>query len=74
MYPSGLESIGVIVGKNLAEFNTQHFHALSGIKDHGAHFQPSFITFNNDKTVKFYDIPLREIVLRQGWTIEKIGK
>ena len=45
MYPTGLESIGVIVGKHLAEFNAQHKHPLSGIKDHGEHCQPSFITF-----------------------------
>lgn len=71
MYPTGLESIGIIVGKHLAEFNAQYGHILSGIKDHGEHCQPSFITFDNDKTAKFYHISLREIVIRQGWIIEK---
>ena len=72
MYPTGLESIGLVLGKDLSEFNAKYKHQLSGIKDHGEHCQPSFITFDDDKTVKFYDISLREIVIRQGWRIEKI--
>ncbi|MFA6303926.1 MAG: VOC family protein [Legionella sp.] len=67
-YPTGLESIGIVVGKHLAEFNAQYRSILTGIKDHGEHCQRSFITFENDKTAKFYDISLREIVRRQGWT------
>lgn len=73
MYPSGLESIGVIVGKRLPEFIDQHDNVLTGVKDHGQHCQPAFITFDNDKTSKFYDISLREIVIRQGWEIESIN-
>lgn len=73
MYPSGLESIGVIVGKILPEFIKQYNNVLTGVKDHGEHCQPAFITFNNDKTAKFYDISLREIVLLQGWKIGNLG-
>jgi len=73
MYPSGLESIGVIVGKQLPEFINQHDTVLTGVKNHGQHCQPAFITFDNDKTSKFYDISLREIVIRQGWEIEKVA-
>lgn len=69
MYPSGLESIGVVVGKQLPVFIHQHQSVLSGVKDHGEHCQPAFITFENDKTAKFYDISLREIVSLQGWDI-----
>lgn len=72
MYPSGLESIGIIVGKQLPEFIKKYSDVLTGVKDHGQHCQPAFITFDNDKTSKFYDISLREIVLLQGWEIEKI--
>ena len=72
MYPSGFESIGVIVGNKLPQFINQHHHVLTGIKDHGEHCQPAFITFDNQKTSKFYDISLREIVILQGWKIEKI--
>ena len=72
MYPSGLESIGVTVGDNLPKFIQSHYHVLTGIKDHGEHCQPAFITFDNDKTAKFYNISLREIVLLQGWEIARI--
>jgi predicted metalloenzyme YecM len=72
MYPSGLESIGVVVGERLPEFINKHKNVLTGVKDHGEHCQPAFITFDNDKTSKFYDISLREIVIRQGWEIGKI--
>lgn len=72
MYPSGLESIGVIVGNHLPEFIKQHNPVLTGIKDHGEHCQPAFITFDNDKTSKFYSISLREIVTLQGWKIGQV--
>jgi len=73
MYPSGLESIGVVVGKELSNFIEKHKTVLTGVKDHGIHCQPAFITFENDKTSKFYDISLREIVLLQGWTIDRVN-
>jgi len=73
MYSSGLESIGVILGKQLPEFIKQHNNVLTGVKDHGQHCQPAFITYDNDKTSKFYDISLREIVMLQGWEIEKVA-
>ena len=72
MYPSGLESIGVFVGKKLAEFIKQHEGVLTGVKEHGQYCQPAFITFDNDKTAKFYDISLRDIVILQGWHIASI--
>lgn len=71
-YPSGLESIGVVVGKALPSFIQEHKAALNGVKDHGEHCQPAFITFDNEKTAKFYDLSLREIVLRQGWEIARL--
>lgn len=72
IYPSGLESIGVIIGKALPEFINKHNNVLTGVKNHGQHCQPAFITFDNDKTSKFYDISLREIVKLQGWEIERV--
>jgi predicted metalloenzyme YecM len=69
MYPSGLESIGVVLGKELPAFIQKHKHVLTGVRDHGQHCQPAFVTFANDKTAKFYDISLREIVILQGWEI-----
>ncbi len=73
MYPSGLESIGMIVGKALSAFIEQYKNILTGIKDHGEYCQPAFITFDNEKTSKFYDISLNEIVTLQGWKIQKIN-
>ena len=72
MYPSGLESIGVVVGKQLPEFIEKHRNIMTGIKDHGIFCQPAFVTFENDVTAKFYDISLREIVILQGWEIKRI--
>lgn len=72
MYPSGLESIGVVVGETLPEFKLKYSKALTGTKDHGEHCQPAFITFDNEKTVKFYNIALKEIVKLQGYTMEKV--
>lgn len=72
MYPSGLESIGVTVGNTLPAFIEQHKSVLTGIKDHGEHCQPAFITFDNDKTSKFYDISLEAIVALQGWSMESL--
>ncbi len=74
MYPSGLESIGLYVGERLPEFKRQYAAVLTGIKEHGQCCQPAFITFDNEKTVKFYDYTLRDIVLSQGWTFEKLRK
>lgn len=67
MYPSGLESLGVVIGAELNEFKQQHKDVITGVKDHGEYCQPAFVTFENEKTFKFYDISLREIVILQGW-------
>ncbi|MBA2651151.1 MAG: VOC family protein [Tatlockia sp.] len=71
MYPSGLESIGVIVGKELPAFIQKHKGVLTGVKEHGQYCQPAFVTFDNDKTAKFYASSLREIVKLQGWKIAR---
>lgn len=34
--------------------------------------KPIFITFDNDKSTKFYDISLRKIVILQGWQIASL--
>lgn len=72
MYPSGLESIGIVLGKELTAFITRHKEVLTGIKDHGQYCQPAFLTFNNEKTIKFYDYSLIEIVVLQGWKISSV--
>jgi predicted metalloenzyme YecM len=72
LYPSGLESIGIVVGRELPEFIKQYHSVLTGVKEHCQHCQPAFVTFENEKTIKFYDIPLEEIVVRQGWQIGEV--
>lgn len=72
MYPTGLESVGIHVGSDLPEFNRKYRDVLMGIKDHGTYCKPSFVTFDNEKTVKFYDYSLSEIVLLQGWQFENL--
>ncbi len=70
LYPSGLESVGWVIGEKLSEFNEQHKKQLTGIKDHGEYCKPSFVTFDNGKTAKFYDLSLVEIVTLRGWKLE----
>jgi predicted metalloenzyme YecM len=69
-YPSGLEHAGFVVGPDLTRFNTKHEGVLSGVKDRGAACQPSFLTFSDGRTAKFYDQPLLEIVQAQGWRFD----
>lgn len=72
IYPSGLEHVGIIVGNKLQDFNERYKDKLTGTKDHGIHCQPSFVAFDNGKTVKFYDRPLTKIVELQGWQFEQV--
>lgn len=72
LYPSGLESFGVFLGDKLSSFKKKYQKVLTGVKDHGVYCKPAFITFDNGKTVKFYDITLKEIILREGWYFERL--
>ncbi len=72
MYPRGLESVGIILGKKLPGFVKKYLTVLTGVKDHGVHCQPAFVTFENEKTAKFYDISLEQIIYLQGWRLEKL--
>jgi len=71
IYPSGLESFGIFV-QDSASFKKKYQKILTGVKDHGTYCKPAFITFDNGKTVKFYDITLKEIILREGWYFERL--
>lgn len=63
----------MVMGEKLPEFIKQHEGVLMGVKEHGQHCQPAFITFDNDKTAKLYAISLRDIVILQGWQIELLA-
>ncbi len=71
-YPSGLESVGFLLGNGLSEFKKEYKDVLTGEKDHGPICKPAFITFGNGKTAKFYDHTLQEIVLFEGWEFTKL--
>lgn len=73
VYPSGLESIGIIIGQKLPEFIQQHRDVLTSVHNHGQDRQPAFITFDNKKSAKFYNNSLKEIITLQGWQIERIA-
>lgn len=73
MYPTGLESVGLLLGEKLPGFIEKNKLKLTGIKDHGIYCQPAFITFENEKTAKFYDISLEEIIYLQGWELENVA-
>lgn len=64
-YPTGLEHVGIVVGKKLPEFKEKYKNVLTGEKDRGYYSLP-FIEFPNGKIAKFYDYPLKEIVEREG--------
>lgn len=66
-YSRGLENIGVVVGKKLPKFKEKYKYALTGEKNRSPSVKPLFITFENSKTVKFYDRPLQEIIEADGF-------
>lgn len=65
-YPLGIEHVGVVVGSDLEEFADQHKDALSGRQDQGPYCKPYFVTFDNGKRVKFYDLSLKDVVEKEG--------
>ncbi|HSW96676.1 MAG TPA: VOC family protein [Candidatus Saccharimonadales bacterium] len=65
-YPSGLEHCGFIVGETLPEFHKRYKDILTGQLDHGKYCHPSYITFDNGKTVKFYERSLQRVVELDG--------
>ena len=65
-YPSGLEHCGIVIGEKLEEFAMRHKDVISGRQDQGPYCKPYFITFENGKRVKFYDISLKDVVEKEG--------
>ncbi|MBI4118167.1 MAG: VOC family protein [Parcubacteria group bacterium] len=65
-YPPGLEHCGIVIGDTLEEFARIHKDAMSGRQDQGPYCQPYFITFDNGKRVKFYDLSLKDVVEKEG--------
>lgn len=75
VYKLGLEHVGIVIGETLAEFRKAYAHVLTGQQDQNKSDpdgntlpfrQPSYITFSDYSAVKFYQISLQDICIREG--------
>lgn len=67
-YPMGLEHAGIVVGDAYDEFRDRHRHILTGQQDQGPFCQPLYVTFDNNRTLKFYRWSLKDVVEMEGRT------
>lgn len=65
-FPMGLEHAGIVIGQNFDAFREKHDAVLTGQQDQGPYCQPVYITFENDRTVKFYRHSLQDVVEMEG--------
>jgi predicted metalloenzyme YecM len=65
-YPMGLEHCGIVIGETFDTFTKDHESVLTGRQDQGPFCQPAYITFGDDRTVKFYRYSLRDVVEKEG--------
>lgn len=67
-YPMGLEHAGIVVGDAYDAFRARHRHVLTGQQDQGPFCQPLYVTFGNNRTLKFYRWSLKDVVEMEGRT------
>lgn len=67
-YPMGLEHAGIVVGDAYDEFRDRHRDVLTGQQDQGPYCQPLYLTFDNNRTLKFYRWSLKDVVEMEGRT------
>lgn len=65
-FPMGLEHVGVVIGEGFEAFCRKHDAVLTGRQDQGPYCRPAYITFENDRTVKFYRHSLKDVVEMEG--------
>jgi predicted metalloenzyme YecM len=65
-YPMGLEHCGIVIGETFEAFTKEHAAVLTGRQDQGPYCQPAYITFENNRTVKFYRYSLQDVVEKEG--------
>jgi predicted metalloenzyme YecM len=65
-YPMGLEHCGIVIGERFAEFSEKHSAVLTGRQNQGPYCQPVYITFDNNRSVKFYRYSLKDVVEQEG--------
>ena len=75
VYKLGLEHVGIVIGETFADFGKAYAHLLTGQQDQNesdpegntySFRQPYFITFSDDTAVKFYQISLQDVCIREG--------
>lgn len=67
-YPMGLEHAGIVVGDAYDAFRERHRNVLTGQQDQGPFCQPLYITFDNNRTLKFYRWSLKDVCEMEGRT------
>ena len=67
-YPMGLEHCGIVIGDNHEQFIEEHAAVLTGRQDQGPFCQPAYVTFENNRSVKFYRWSLKTVVEKEGRT------
>lgn len=67
-YPMGLEHVGIVIGESFDAFTESYRDILTGRQDQGPYCQPAYVTFSNNRTVKFYRYGLKEVVEMEGRT------
>jgi predicted metalloenzyme YecM len=65
-YPMGLEHCGIVIGQSFEQFSRKHEAVLTGKQDQGPYCQPVYITFENNRSVKFYRSSLKDVVEKEG--------
>lgn len=65
-YPMGLEHVGVVIGETFDDFAREQKDRFTGQQDQGPFCQPVYITFDNDRTIKFYRYSLKDVVEKEG--------
>ncbi|MDP3267998.1 MAG: VOC family protein [Legionella sp.] len=59
---TGFESMGIVAGPQFQEFLEQHDSVFTAVKEYGPYLKAALITFDNQKTVKFYNRSIREVI------------
>lgn len=65
-YPTGLEHLGVVIGRDLEAFGQKYESVLTGRQDQGLINKPFYVAFDNGKRVKFYALSMKEVLAKEG--------
>jgi predicted metalloenzyme YecM len=65
-YPMGLEHVGFVVGDDFDVFAERHRDVITGQQDQGPINHPLYVTFDNNRSVKFHRFSLHDVVVKEG--------